>query len=139
VNLLRTLKDRADRLLVAPWFIPTLSVIAVAALCLSTYSVVRLALDAKTREDLRVEADVEGCERGNVLRSQTAGIGRAGGLLVDGVVDEVAEFAQLDAGEKDELDERLAHLFAEYSAEVEAIETVNCRAVTPGSQPGGNP
>lgn len=112
--------------------------IGMIALGLSVQNAIALGNEADQREAVRIEADILGCERGNVLRHQVIDLAEANEALVQGVLDVVFS-AISNADTVDRLRDGLAPVFAEHHTAITAIELTDCPASVPGSVPRENP
>lgn len=113
-------------------FFTALVVIGVLALGLSVKNAVDISAEEDARERDRVVADIAGCERGNVFRSDVIGIAVATRDLVDGILDTI--FATVDNRDVVAMiDAQLAPLFDEFETAVDRIELTDCTKAVPGA------
>ena len=119
------------------WGTVLLTVVAFAALFLSTYSVVQYTRQQAQRERERVASDVQGCERGNDLRRTIVQIGNADAAMVQGILDVFFAPNERSTPERDaliaQLRASLEPLFAEHQAALDQVKTVDCQALVPGA------
>lgn len=100
-------------------------VVGLIALGLSVVNAFALRGVSDAQLQDRITADVSSCERGNTLRTQTAGVGDATRDLITGILDAAPENGLDDA--------KLSPLFAEFDSRLGEIVVVDCEALTPGA------
>lgn len=118
----------------SPYWIPGLSVVAVAALMLASFTVVQY-IRAEAQDDReRLDADLASCERGNVARNGIREMGEANAALVTRILE--ASFARADTPEEieaaDRFREQIQPLFDDYAEVVSQFQPVDCQAIVPG-------
>jgi hypothetical protein len=111
--------------------------VASIALFLSSFAVVKYTQTQSQRESDRVRSDVEGCERGNVLRGQIIELGQASEDLITGILDVLtgsnpnpteAQQARVEAFRG-----ALAPLFVKYESKLAQVTLTDCDARVPGA------
>lgn len=117
----------SDRLLRAFAFV------AIVSLGLSTGAVISVVRVAEQREQDRVTAGIEACERGNDFRADAVALGRANARLVRDVVEARNAISDLNTDQLTELNVLLEAGFANQSAAVDQIVQIDCRSVVPGA------
>ena len=121
------------RLWESPKLIPVLSVLTVVALAAAAFAVFGVLAQDEARERDRIASDLAGCERGNRLRLQVRALGEADQDMLEGVIDVV-----LPVGTSERVDQIRADLdpiLDHHQARIDAIELIDCEAVTPGIGP----
>lgn len=115
-----------------------LTTVAVLALLLSTFSVVKYTQAQTLRERDRIRSDIRGCERGNELRAQIRILGQAQEDLIDGILDTFLTpgptTSPAAAQRIDAIRATLAPLFVTYEKALAKVDTdIACNAVVPGA------
>lgn len=118
----------------SPYWIPGLSIVAVAALMLASFTVVQF-IRAEAQDDRdRLDADLASCERGNVSRLGIRAMGEANADLVARILE--VSFAGADTQEEIEQVNRfrvqIQPLFDDYAEIVDQFQAVDCEALVPG-------
>ena len=108
-----------------------LAAVAVAALFLSTLSIVRVLDEADQREQDRVTADLASCERGNENRAIYRDLAHAQRAYVDEILDRAS--ANSPAEERAAFESLLVEPRAAIMAAISKIEDVDCARVIPGA------
>lgn len=104
--------------------IPILTVIAVTALFLSTFAVVRYTQIQNSRQEERKVFDAQSCERGNVLRQTLIDIGEADAQLVRDLLDTLLGGQARTPAERDELARFLLTLEPSFDKQEEAVDEI---------------
>lgn len=133
------MRGHLSRLFASAWLVPVLTVAAIASLLVSTFVLVQFVRDQAEREQERIEADVETCDRANDLRAATRRVGDGAAELDARILDVILDEVDLDPANESRIRARFDDPIADYRRLIDSIKQVDCPAVTPGSTPGSTP